>query len=241
MSSKAVVLLSGGLDSTTVAAVAKDAGHEIFALTINYNQRHQCELDAAERVADFFGIAHRVVFPLDLRLFGGSALTDASGKLAVPKDVPIDQIGRTVPSTYVPARNTIFLSLALAYAETVDAKDIYIGVSSVDSSGYPDCRPEFLSAYENLANVATRPETGSKESSRFRIIAPLVSLNKAETIKLGVSLGVNYGLTWTCYDPVKSNKQKDSFISCGRCESCTLRLRGFRDAGFADPIEYEKY
>ena len=232
-SEKAVVLLSGGLDSATVAAIAKADGKELFALTIDYNQRHQVELEAAKKVAQFLGIRNQIVLPVNLRLFGGSSLT---GELEVPKNVPPEQIGRSIPNTYVPARNTLFLSLALAYAETVGAEEIYLGISAVDSSGYPDCRPEFLTAFEHLANVATKLGVESALSNRsgFRIRAPLLHWSKAETIRCGLELGLDYGLTWTCYDPGWNG------LSCGRCESCTLRRQGFREAGASDPLVYER-
>ena len=224
----AVILLSGGLDSATVAAIARADGQELFALTIDYNQRHQVELDAARNVAQFLGIQNQIVLPVDLRLFGSSSLTD---EIDVPKDVPKDQIGRSIPNTYVPARNTVFLSLALAYAETVGAREIYLGISAVDFSGYPDCRPEFLTAFEQLANAATKLGV---ETSGFRIHAPLLHWSKAKTIRRGLELGLDYGLTWTCYDPAPSG------LSCGRCESCSLRLQGFREAGVSDPLIYER-
>jgi len=225
---RAVVLLSGGLDSATVAAMAKAEGKELYALTIDYNQRHKIELDAAKKVAQFLEIRNQVVLPLDLRLFGGSSLTD---EIEVPKDVPVEQIGQLIPNTYVPARNTVFLSLALAYAEAVGAQEIYLGISAVDFSGYPDCRPEFLTAFERLANVATKlgVETGG-----FRIHAPILHWNKAETIRRGLELGLDYSLTWTCYDPTPSG------LSCERCESCLLRQQGFREAGISDPLQSEK-
>ena len=225
---KAVVLLSGGLDSTTVAAIAKSEGRELYALTIDYNQRHSTELAAARRVADLFGIKHRIVLPIDLRLFGGSSLT--SDSISIPKNTALEIIGKEIPSTYVPARNTIFLSLALAFAETVSADEIYIGVSSVDSSGYPDCREEFITAFEHLAGIATKQ--GVESSTRLKINAPLQHLSKAETIRRGIELGVDYGLTWTCYAPT------DSALACGQCESCLLRLQGFREAGVKDPLKY---
>ncbi|MGL6226985.1 MAG: 7-cyano-7-deazaguanine synthase QueC [Thermoguttaceae bacterium] len=224
--SKAVVLLSGGLDSSTVAAIAQSQGHDLYALTIHYNQRHAIELDAAREVAVFFGVKKHVIFPLDLRLFGGSALTD---DWEVAKDVPLEKIGSEVPSTYVPARNTIFLSLALAFAETVSAREIYYGISSVDSSGYPDCRPEFLASFSDLAGLGT---VRDERLGAWRIHAPLLHLSKAETIRKGLELGVDYGLTWTCYDP------SPSLLSCGRCESCLLRLNGFRELGVPDPLVY---
>jgi len=222
----AVILLSGGLDSTTVAAVAKAEGRDLYALTIDYNQRHRIELDAARRIAAFFGVCKHVIMPIDLRLFGGSSLTDT---LDVPKNVPLSEIGRSIPNTYVPARNTVFLSLALAFAETVDATEIYIGVSEINSSGYPDCGPEFVRAFEQLANIATK---AGREAKPFSIRTPLIELNKKEIIEFGLSLGVDYSLTFTCYDPMPNG------TSCGRCESCLLRLEAFRQAGRVDPIRY---
>jgi 7-cyano-7-deazaguanine synthase len=223
---RAVVLLSGGLDSTTTAAVAKVAGHEIFALTVDYHQRHRIEIESAKKVATWLGVRRHVIMPINLRLFGGSSLTD---DLAVPKDVPLERIGQSIPNTYVPARNTIFLSLALAFAERVEATKIYLGVSGVDYSGYPDCRPEFLNTFVKLANLATKVGI---ESSPFSIEAPLVNLGKRETIELGLSLGVDYSMTFTCYDPTPEG------LSCGHCESCQLRLKAFRDAGIPDPVKY---
>jgi 7-cyano-7-deazaguanine synthase len=223
---RAVVLLSGGLDSTTVAAVAKHAGNEIYALTVDYRQRHRIEIDAAKKVAAALGVKKHVIMPLDLRLFGGSALTD---DWSVPKDVPPEQIGSHIPNTYVPARNTILLSLALAFAETIDAGSIYIGVSGVDYSGYPDCRQEFLDAFAVLSRLATK---SGVEGHSLAIHSPLVSLGKKETIELGLSLGVDYSLTWTCYDP------QPGALSCGRCESCRLRLQAFDKLGIADPLPY---
>ncbi|MDR1963772.1 MAG: 7-cyano-7-deazaguanine synthase QueC [Planctomycetaceae bacterium] len=225
---RAVVLLSGGLDSTTAAAVAKSEGNELFALTINYNQRHRVELDAARRVADWLGVSRHIVMPVDLRLFGGSSLT--SDHVAVPKDIVPEKIGQHIPNTYVPARNTIFLALALALAETSNASKIYIGVSQVDYSGYPDCRPEFLSAFSTLANLATK--AGIESTQKITIEAPLMLLSKTETIRLGLSLGVDYSLTHTCYDPASTG------LACGHCESCLLRLNAFKELGIADPIKY---
>jgi len=207
--------------------MAKAEGKELYALTIDYNQRHKVELDAAKKVAQFLGIQNQVVLPLDLRLFGGSSLTD---DVEVPKDIPLEQIGRAIPNTYVPARNTVFLSLALAYAETVGAREIYLGISAVDFSGYPDCRPEFLTAFERLANVATK--LGGEAG--FRIHAPILHWSKAETIRRGLELGLDYSLTWTCYDPTPGG------LSCERCESCLLRQQGFREAGVSDPLQNEK-
>ena len=223
---RAVVLLSGGLDSTTAAAVAKAEGHELFALTIDYNQRHRIELDAAKRVAMFFGVRKHLILPLESRLFGSCSLTES---LEVPKDVPLESIGTTIPNTYVPARNTVFLSLALAFAETVAAPEIFIGISAIDSSGYPDCTPTFVQTFERLANIATK---AGKESRPFSIRTPLLQLSKSETIELGLFLGVDYSLTFTCYDPSSDG------ASCGRCESCLLRLNAFREAGRTDPIRY---
>ena len=221
--SRAVVLLSGGLDSTTAAAIAKHAGHELFALTIDYGQRHRIEIESAKKVAEHLGVTQHIIVPIDFRLFGGSSLTS---NLEVPKDVLLEHIGQTIPNTYVPARNTVFLSLALAYAETVGAEKIYIGISNVDSSGYPDCRPEFLQAFNSLAHLATK---SGVESASFSVEAPLMTLSKKETILCGLELGVDYSLTFTCYDPLPGGK------SCGRCESCLLRQQAFREAGVRDP------
>jgi len=222
---RAVILLSGGLDSATVAAIAKSEGHELFALTVDYGQRHRIEIEAAKKVAEHLGIAQHIIMPVDFRIFGGSSLTS---EMEVPKDVPPEQIGQTIPNTYVPARNTVFLALALAYAETVAAETIYIGISNVDYSGYPDCRPEFLQAFNLLANLATK---AGVEKSPFVIEAPLISFTKRETILRGLGLGVDYSLTFTCYDPSPKGK------SCGRCESCQLRRAAFREAGVPDPAE----
>jgi len=218
----AVVLVSGGLDSATVLAMARAEGFVCHALSFAYGQRHAVELDAAARVARTLGaVAHRVI-PIDLSAFGGSALTDHS--LAVP-EAPTAGI----PITYVPARNTVFLALALAWAEVLEARDIFIGVNAVDYSGYPDCRPEFIAAFESLANLATR---AGVEGRRFRIHTPLIDLSKAEIIRRGLALGVDYGLTLSCYQP------DDQGRSCGRCDSCRLRLEGFRAAGGVDPVRY---
>jgi 7-cyano-7-deazaguanine synthase len=222
---RAIILLSGGLDSATAAAMAKNEGHELFALTIDYGQRHRIEIEAAKRVAEHLGVAKHIVMPVDFRLFGGSSLTS---DIEVPKDIPLEQIGQNIPNTYVPARNTVFLSLALAYAESVDAEKIYIGISNVDYSGYPDCRPEFLQAFNALAHSATK---AGVEGSAITIEAPLLSLTKRETILRGLELGVDYSLTFTCYDPSPEGK------SCGHCESCQLRLAAFREAGTPDPAE----
>ncbi len=219
----AVVLFSGGLDSSTCLALAKEEGFAPHALAVRYGQRHQHELAAAERVAQALGAPLKVV-SLDLRAIGGSALT---GELEVPKDAPI---GGTIPVTYVPARNTALLALALGYAETLGAEDLYIGVNAIDYSGYPDCRPAFIEAFERLANVATAAAVEGR--ARYRIHAPLLSLGKAQIIQLGVRLGVPYGLTHSCYDPDAQGR------ACGRCDSCRLRVQGFRDAGVPDPTVY---
>jgi 7-cyano-7-deazaguanine synthase len=222
----AVVLLSGGLDSATVAAVAKRNGFAVHALSFRYGQRHAIELAAAARVAEHVGaLSHRVV-ELDLRAMGGSALT---ADIAVPKDRTEHELSAGIPITYVPARNTIFLSYALGFAEVLGARDIFIGVNALDYSGYPDCRPAFVDAFQTLANLATK---AGVEGDRFSIHAPLVSLTKAAIIELGLSLGVDYSLTSSCYDPSAAGE------ACGRCDSCQLRLRGFSANKIADPIRY---
>jgi 7-cyano-7-deazaguanine synthase len=219
---RAVVLLSGGLDSYTAAAVAQRDGLELYALSINYGQRHARELDAARAVAARLAVARHVVVHVDLSRFGGSALT---ADIDVPKDRAIDT--SHIPTTYVPARNTIFLSIALGWAEVLDADEIVIGVNALDYSGYPDCRPAFIQAFEQLATVATR---AGVEGHRIRIRAPLIELNKAEIIRLGLSLGVEYRLTHSCYDPLPDGRP------CGRCDSCVLRAKGFAAAGVQDPL-----
>jgi 7-cyano-7-deazaguanine synthase len=225
---RAVVLLSGGLDSTTTLAVARRDGFEVFALSVDYGQRHKVELARAAEIAKSLGaVEHRTV-RLDLRTIGGSALT---ADVAVPKDRSSDAISHGIPSTYVPARNTILLGLALGYAETVGAFDLFIGANVLDYSGYPDCRPEFLQAFESLANLATK--AGVEGTGRFRVHAPLVRLSKAAIIRLGVSLGVDYGRTISCYDPDTAGR------ACGRCDSCQLRRKGFADSGVPDPTEYQ--
>jgi 7-cyano-7-deazaguanine synthase len=223
----AVVLLSGGMDSTTTAAVAVRDGFDVHALSVRYGQRHALELDAASRVAARLGIRRHVIIDLDLRAFGGSALT---ADVPVPKDTPLNEIGSRIPSTYVPARNTIFLSLALAWAETLGAQDIFLGANALDYSGYPDCRPEFLDAYARMAELATR---AGVEGGRLRIHAPLLRLSKADIVTLGTSLGIDYALTSTCYDPAADG------AACGRCEACLLRLKGFEEAGLTDPARYQ--
>lgn len=220
---KAVILLSGGLDSATVLAIAKREGRECLALSIVYGQRHRVELDAAKRVAETMGVAEHVIHPLDLRVFGASALT---GDIEVPKDA-VDAPG--IPVTYVPARNTIFLALALGYAEARDAAEIWIGVNAVDFSGYPDCRPEFIDAFQQVIWKGTR---SGVERHEPRLIAPLLHLTKADIIRRGVELGVDYGLTHSCYDP------RDNGAACGHCDSCLLRKKGFAEAGVPDPTLY---
>jgi 7-cyano-7-deazaguanine synthase len=225
---KAVVLLSGGVDSTTTAAIARRQGFEVHALSFHYGQRHAVELEAARRVVAHLGIRRHVVLEIDLRAFGGSALTS---DLAVPLDTPMDQIGARIPATYVPARNTIFLSFALAWAETLDARDIFIGANALDYSGYPDCRPEYIAAFERMANLATR--AGVEGGARLTIHAPLISLSKREIIAQGRALGIDYGLTSSCYDPAPDGS------ACGHCEACLLRLKGFEEAGVSDPLVYQ--
>lgn len=223
----AVVLLSGGMDSTTVLAEARAAGFSCHALTIFYGQRHLHELMASERVAKAFDCKDHKTLNLDLRLFGGSALTS---DIPVPKDRSEEEIGNSIPVTYVPARNTIFLSLALAWAETIGAFDIFLGVNCLDYSGYPDCRPEYLKAFENLADLATA--AGVENRGRFKIHAPLLYLSKTDIIRRGLELGVDFSLTHTCYDP------DDQGRSCGHCDACQLRLAAFAETGIPDPIAY---
>ena len=223
---KAVVLLSGGLDSTTTLAVAKRDGHEVHAMTFRYGQRHEIEVDAARKIARAAGVRDHVVVDIDLRTFGGSALTSDT---AVPTAGHTDALRHGIPITYVPARNTIFLSFALAFAEVLGTDDIYIGVNAVDYSGYPDCRPEYIAAYERMANLATR---AGVERNNIHIRTPLISLKKADIIKLGTTLGVDYSLTMSCYDPTVHG------VACGLCDSCRLRLKGFAEAGLKDPIRY---
>jgi 7-cyano-7-deazaguanine synthase len=219
---RAVVLLSGGLDSYTAAAIAKSEGFELCALTIAYGQRHAREVESARTVARSLGCSRHLELPIDLRAIGGSSLTSDA---AVPRDR--DLAAADIPSTYVPARNTIFLSLALAWAEVLEAFDIVIGVNALDYSGYPDCRPEFVRAFESLAALATR---AGVEGARLRVHTPLIDLTKAEIIRRGVALGLDYGLTHSCYDPAPDGRP------CGRCDSCVLRARGFTEAGVADPL-----
>lgn len=225
-SRRAVVLVSGGMDSATTLAIAIHEGYEAHALSFRYGQRHALELAAAGRVVAAQGARHHQVVDIDLRAFGGSALT---ADVAVPRDRPVDGMAATIPVTYVPARNTIFLAFALACAETIDARAIFIGANAVDYSGYPDCRPEFLRAFEEVARVGTR---AGVEGRAVAIVAPLLSLSKAQIVRRGLELGVDFGLTSTCYDPLPSG------IACGHCDACQLRLKGFAEAGIPDPVPY---
>jgi len=224
MTKKAVLLLSGGLDSATVLAIAKAQGFEVYALSFRYGQRHKVELEAAARVAQALGAKEHKIADIDLRLFGGSALTS---DIAVPKHDKVEEIGGGIPITYVPARNTIFLSFALAWAEVLKAYDIFIGVNALDYSGYPDCRPEFILAFEKMANLATA--YGIEDKQKIQIHTPLISLTKAQIIALGMKHGVDYGLTVSCYDPLPGPKP------CGKCDSCLLRAKGFHENGMKDP------
>jgi 7-cyano-7-deazaguanine synthase len=222
---RAVVLLSGGLDSTTALAIAKAEGYEPYALSFRYGQRHSIELASAERVAKAMGVTQHFIADIDLGRSGGSALTSS---IDVPKDRGIDEMSDSIPVTYVPARNTIFLSFALAWAEVLEASDIFIGVNALDYSGYPDCRPEYIEAYERMANLATK--AGVEGCQRLRIHTPLIQLSKAEIIDKGTEFGVDYGLTSSCYDPASDGRP------CGQCDSCQLRDKGFAEAGFPDPL-----
>ncbi len=227
ISRRAVVLVSGGLDSATILAIAKSEGFEPYALSFDYGQRHRFELEAAARICAATGVKRHIVVPLDLRAFGGSALTD---DIAVPKDRTDDEMSGGIPITYVPARNTIFLSVALGWAEVLGGSDIFIGVNAVDYSGYPDCRPEFIAAFRQLANLATK--SGVEGTAAWHIHAPLIALTKADIIRRGLALGVDYGLTHSCYDPDQQGR------ACGHCDSCSLRLKGFAEAGLSDPAPY---
>lgn len=222
----AVALVSGGLDSMVSAAMAREAGQRLLALSFDYNQRHRVELAAARRIADALGVERHIVLPMDLSAFGGSALT---ADIDVPKDGAGTEDGGGIPVTYVPARNTIFLSLALGWAEAAGARDIYIGVNALDYSGYPDCRPEFIAAFEGLAELATK---AGVEGDPFRIQAPLQNMTKADIVREGTRLGLDLGLSWSCYDPAPGS------LHCGECDSCRLRARGFDEAGIADPTRY---
>jgi 7-cyano-7-deazaguanine synthase len=224
---KAVCLLSGGLDSSTCLAIARDQGFESYCLSFDYGQRHRVELEAATRVAKSLGAKDHRVISIDLRVFGNSALTD---EISVPKGRGADEMAHGIPVTYVPARNTIFLSLALAYAEVIDASDIFVGVNAIDYSGYPDCRPEFIHAFEAMANLATK--AGVEGRTRLRIHTPLASMTKAEIARRAVELEVDLALTHSCYDPDAKGR------SCGECDSCLLRKKGFSEAGLRDPVEY---
>ncbi len=225
---RAVVLLSGGLDSSTVLAIARSEGYLPYALSFSYGQRHVAELDAARRVAEATGVAGHVVAEIDLRVFGGSALT---ADVAVPKGRSQGEIGAGIPITYVPARNTIFLSFALAWAETLEASDVFVGVNALDYSGYPDCRPEYIEAFERMANLATK--AGVEGTQRLRIHAPLMQLTKEGIIRRGLALGVDYSATQSCYDPDEQGR------ACGGCDACQLRLRGFAAVGIPDPAAYQ--
>ncbi|MEX2092804.1 MAG: 7-cyano-7-deazaguanine synthase QueC [Pirellulales bacterium] len=224
----AAVLLSGGLDSATTAAIARAEGFRIFALSVDYGQRHRFELQAAKAVARALGVERHVTVSVGLGQIGGSALT---ADIAVPKDRSEDAMSQGIPVTYVPARNTVFLALALGYAEVVGAADLFIGVNAVDYSGYPDCRPEFIAEFEKLSNLATR--AGVEGTMRFRIHTPLIAMTKAEIIRRGTELGVDYGLTHSCYAP------NDAGTPCGHCDACQLRLKGFAAAGLTDPVAYQ--
>ena len=221
----AVILLSGGLDSTTVLAIAKADGYTPYALSFRYGQRHTVELEAAQRVAAAQGVVRHVIADINLRAFGGSALTD---DIAVPHHDSAEELEDGIPVTYVPARNTVFLSFALAWAETLRSSDIFIGVNALDYSGYPDCRPEYISAYEKMANLATK--AGVEGTQHLKIHTPLINLTKAQTIQRGLDLGVDYSLTYSCYDP------NEEGVSCGTCDSCLLRRRGFAELGLEDPV-----
>ena len=221
----AVVLLSGGLDSTTTLAIAKSEGFTPYALSFRYGQRHAVELESASRVAEAMGVAEHVIADIDLRRFGGSALT---AEIAVPKSRSLEAMGTGIPVTYVPARNTVFLSFALAWAEVLGSSDLFIGVNALDYSGYPDCRPEYIAAYERMANLATA--AGVEGRQHLKIHTPLIALTKAQIIQRGIALGVDYGLTSSCYDPGEDRRP------CGQCDSCLLRAKGFAEAGLADPL-----
>ena len=227
MSNKAVILLSGGLDSTTCLAIAKHQGFDLNALTLNYGQRHDFELKSAQKIVDHFKIKNHSVVNIDLAQFGGSALTD---EIDVPKDRSESEM-TNIPITYVPARNTVFLSLALAWAETINAFNIFIGVNVLDYSGYPDCRPEYIAAFEKTANLATKAGVSGE---RFKIHTPLINMKKSEIILNGLKLGVDYSLTSSCYDPLKNG------TPCGHCDACILRLKGFQEADAIDPLSYQK-
>jgi 7-cyano-7-deazaguanine synthase len=224
---RAVVLVSGGLDSATTLAIARSEGFQGYALSVDYGQRHRLELECARRVAESLGAVRHTMVAVDLRAVGGSALT---GSFDVPKDRPPETMARGIPITYVPARNTVLLALALGYAEVVEAFDLFIGANAIDYSGYPDCRPEFLAEFERLATLATKAAVEGK--GRYRIQAPLLQMTKAQIIQTGTKLGVNYALTMSCYDPDPEGR------ACAHCDSCLLRLKGFQEAGLVDPVPY---
>jgi 7-cyano-7-deazaguanine synthase len=225
---KAVVLLSGGIDSATTLAIAENLGFDIYALSFRYGQRHAIELEAALRIAKCYNVVRHLIVDIDLRKIGGSALT---ADIQVPKNRDAEEMKKDIPATYVPARNTIFLSYALAWAEVIGANDIFIGVNVLDYSGYPDCRPEYIAAYEKMANLATRACVEGKQ--KLKIHTPLIRMSKSQIIKKGIELGVDYSLTHSCYDPSVSGD------ACGECDSCLLRLKGFMEAGFKDPVRYK--
>ena len=232
MTDKAIILLSGGIDSTTAMAIAKSKGKEIYSLSFRYGQRHSIELEASKKIAQFLGAKEHKIIDIDLRQFGASALTD---EIDVPKHESVEEIEKQkeIPITYVPARNTIFLSYALGWAEVLKADSIYIGVTAVDYSGYPDCRPEFIEAFEKMANLATK--TGVTKEAVLKIETPLIHLSKAQIIQTGSKLGVDYSITISCYDPDLKGR------SCGRCDSCLHRIKGFKEAGINDPTSYYGY
>ncbi|HDQ03948.1 MAG TPA: 7-cyano-7-deazaguanine synthase QueC [Deltaproteobacteria bacterium] len=227
---KAIILLSGGIDSATTMAIARQMDFDAHALSFRYGQRNIVELEAASRVAQHFGVVKQLFVDINLRLFGGGALT---ADVDVPKNRDVAQMAKDIPITYVPARNTIFLSYALAWAEVLGSSDIFIGVNAVDYSGYPDCRPEYIAAFENMANLATRASVSGAD--RLKIHTPLIEMSKARIIQKGRELGVDFGLTFSCYDP------NEYGLACGQCDSCLLRLKGFNEAGLEDPIKYVKY
>lgn len=227
MAKKAVVLLSGGVDSTTILAIAQSQGYEVYTISFRYGQRHALELDCAEQISKKMEVKKHTIVDIDLRAFGGSALTD---DIDVPKERSDQEIGTGIPITYVPARNTIFLSFALAWAETLEIDTIFIGVNALDYSGYPDCRPEYIEAYQRMANLATK--AGVEGAAKLKIETPLISMTKAQIIETGAELGVDYGLTLSCYDPDSQGR------ACGVCDSCLLRIKGFEAAGVADPTIY---
>ena len=224
---KAVILLSGGLDSATTLAIAQNDGFTPYGLTFSYGQRHQFEIGASQKIAETCNLADHIITEIDLRAFGGSALTD---DIDVPKDRSENTMSGSIPVTYVPARNTIFLSFALAWAEVLQSNDIFLGVNSMDYSGYPDCRPEYIQSFQSMANLATK--AGVEGTQSITIHTPLISMTKEEIIRKGLELGVDYSLTHSCYDPDKAGN------ACGRCDSCSIRLKGFQEAGTADPINY---